>query len=68
MFTRICIWVSTRNWKRFAGRAAITYAFMLAGVLGADLTTMDRLPSPPLMIGYTLVLASYLATGVIWSQ
>ena len=46
----------------------ITYVFMVAGVLGADLTNIAKLPPPPAMIGYTLMLASYVATGAVWSR
>jgi hypothetical protein len=68
MITHVCIWLSTRNWRHFVRRAAITYLFMLAGVLGADLIKMAKLPSPPAMIGYALLLASYAATGAVWSR
>ena len=68
MFTNVCIWISTRNWGRFARRAAITYLFILAGTLGANLVRLCKLPSPPALIGYTLLIGSYAATGKLWSR
>jgi hypothetical protein len=68
MFNHICIWLSTRNWRRFALRAMITYPFMLVGALGVDLIRLAKIPSPPAMIGYALLVASYLATGAVWSK
>jgi len=68
MFTNVCIWIGTRNWKRLVFRTTATYPLMLLGAVGVDLIRICKAPSPPAMIGYALVVASYLATGAIWSM
>jgi hypothetical protein len=46
----------TQNWSHFVRRAAITYLFILVGVLGADLIRIGKVLSPPAMIGYGLLI------------
>jgi hypothetical protein len=68
VFANFCIWLGTRNWKRLAMGASITYVFMLVGVLGADLIDSSKRSRPPAMIGYILLFASYAATAAVWSR
>lgn len=68
MLTNICIWMGTRNWKRLVFRTAATYPLMLVGAVGVDLIRLASIPSPPAMIGYALLVGSYLGTGAIWSM
>jgi hypothetical protein len=37
VFAKMCIWLSTRNWKRLALGVSSVYLLVLVGVLGADL-------------------------------
>ena len=68
MFADFCIWLATRNWRRLAVGAVITYVFMLVGALGADLINSSKVPRLPAIIGYLLLIASYAATAIIWSH
>ncbi len=68
MFLDLCIWLSTQNWKRVARKAAVIYCFMLAGALGTNLINAGRIPSACAFVGYSLLIASYVATGVMWSK
>lgn len=68
MFANFCIWLGTRNWKRLAMGASITYVFMLVGVLGADLIYSSKPLRPPAILGYLLLFASYAATAAVWSR
>jgi len=53
--------VSSSSWLWVLGS-------MLVGALGVDLIRLAKIPSPPAMIGYALLVASYLATGAVWSK
>lgn len=66
MYTRICIWLHTQNWKRVFVGTGLTYLFVLIGVLGADLINITKPPKAPAMIGYSLLFASYAATAATW--
>jgi hypothetical protein len=68
VFAKLCIWLSTRNWKRLALGVSVTYLFMLFGVLGADLIYSSKPAGAPALIGYVLLFASYAATAAIWSR
>jgi hypothetical protein len=67
VFANLCIWLGTRNWKRLALGASITYVFMLVGVLGVNLIYSSKPPRLLAIIGYVLLFASYTATAAVWS-